>query len=100
MRVFLGTLWSSIKKTNALYVLYCEHGIAVHATQGNRASSLAEGEVSLFLELQREPGVYSRVKAGRAIQNSYLFSDVRTPVYLKWIPQESKLGLAGQYKHF
>ena len=38
-----------MKKTKALYVHYCEHGIAVHATQGNRASFLAEGEVSLFL---------------------------------------------------
>ena len=27
-------------------MLYCEHGIAEHAMQGNCASSLAEGEVS------------------------------------------------------
>ena len=33
-----------------------------------------------FLELRREPGVYSRVTAGMAIQNSCLFSDVKTPV--------------------
>ena len=34
----------------------------------------------VFHELRREPGVYSRVTAGMAIQNSCLFSDVRTPV--------------------
>ena len=34
----------------------------------------------VFLELQRDPGVYSRVTAGMAIQNFCLFSDVRTPV--------------------
>ena len=32
-----------------------------------------------FLELRQEPGVYSRVTAGMAIQNSTLFSEVRTP---------------------
>ena len=53
-----------------------------------------------FLELQRVPGVYSGVAAGMTIQNSCLFSDVITPVYLRWIPHESKLGWAGQYGHF
>ena len=33
-----------------------------------------------FLELRREPGVYSRVTAGMAIRNFTLFSEVRTPV--------------------
>ena len=48
----------------ALYVFDWEHGIALHAMQGNRASSCGEGEVSWFflscggnlgyiLELQR-----------------------------------------------
>ena len=50
-----------------------------------------------FLELRQEPGLYSRVTAGMAIRNSSLFSEVRTPVYLRWTPQESKLGLAGKY---
>ena len=31
-----------------------------------------------LLDLQWEPGVYSRVTAGMALQNSCLFSDVRT----------------------
>ena len=48
-----------------------------------------------FLELQQERGVYSRVTVGMAIRNSTLFSEVRTPVYLGWTPQESKLGLKG-----
>ena len=46
-----------------------------------------------FLELQQEPGVYSRVIAGMAIRKSTLFSELRTPVYLGRTPQESKLGL-------
>ena len=49
----------------------------------------------VFLKLCWETGVYSRVTAGMAIQNSCLFSDIRTPVLLRWTPQESKLGLAG-----
>ena len=48
-----------------------------------------------FLELRQERGVYSRVTAGMAIRNSSLFTEVRTPVQLRWTPQESKLGLKG-----
>ena len=54
----------------------------------------------VFLELQREAGVCSRVKAGEFIKNFCFFSDVRTPIYLRWTPKESKLGLAGQYGRF
>ena len=49
----------------------------------------------VFLELQREAGVCSKVTAGEVIKNFCLFSDVRTPILLRWTPQESKLGLAG-----
>ena len=48
MTVFLGTLWSYIKKINAPYVFDGEHGISLHAMQGNKASSGSEGEVSRF----------------------------------------------------
>ena len=59
----------------------CKPGIALHAIQGNRASSLTEGgSLMVFLMLQWEPGVYYRVMAGVAIQNSCLLSEVRTPV--------------------
>ena len=54
----------------------------------------------VFLELQREGGVCSRVTAGEDIKNFCLFSDVQTPIQLLWTPQESKLGLAGQYGCF
>ena len=40
--VFLGTLWSSIKEVKALYLFNGEHGLAMHAMQGNRASSCGE----------------------------------------------------------
>ena len=41
--VFLGTLWCSIKKTEAPYVFDWEYGIALHAMQGNQASFAARG---------------------------------------------------------
>ena len=47
----------------------------------------------VFLELQRELGVHSRVAADVAINNFCFFSDVRTPLWLRWTPQESKLVL-------
>ena len=46
MTVFLGTLWCSIKKMEAPYIFDWEYGIALHAVQGNRASSPGEGDVS------------------------------------------------------
>ena len=46
--VLLGTLWSSIKQIKAPCVFDGEHGIALHAMQGNQASSPREGEVSWF----------------------------------------------------
>ena len=58
------------------------------------------GSLMVFLELQREPGVCSRVTAGVAFKNFCLSSDARTPVYLQWTPQESKLRLAGKYGRF
>ena len=57
-----------------------ENAIALHAMQGNRASSRIEGEVMDFLELRQEPGLYSRVTVGMSIRNWSLFSEVRTPV--------------------
>ena len=44
--VFLGTLWSSIKQNKAPCVFVWDNGIGLHAKQGNRSSSLGEGEVS------------------------------------------------------
>ena len=38
-----------------------ENAIALHAMQGNRASSRGEGEVYGFLVLRQARGVYSRV---------------------------------------
>ena len=81
MRDFWGTLCSSVKQIKAPYLFDWEQGIALHAKQGNWASTLGEGEVSwFFLELRREPGVNSRVTAGVAIKIFSLFSEVRAPV--------------------
>ena len=42
------TLFSSVKQIKAPYLFDWEQGITLHAVQGNRASSLSEGEVSWF----------------------------------------------------
>ena len=39
----MGTLWSSVKQIKAPYEFDWEHGIALHAVQGNWDSSLREG---------------------------------------------------------
>ena len=45
-----------------------DHRIALHERQGIRALTPAEGGCIMgFLELQQEPGVYSRVTAGMAV---------------------------------
>ena len=44
--VFLGSLWCSIKKSEAPYMFYWENGIALHAIQGNLASFPSEGDFS------------------------------------------------------
>ena len=48
LRDFWGTLCSSVKQIKAPYLFDWEQGIALHAMQGNRASSLSEGDVSWF----------------------------------------------------
>ena len=45
---FWGTLCSSVKQIKAPYRFDWEQGIALHAMQGNRASSLSKGIVSWF----------------------------------------------------
>ena len=55
-----------------------ENAIALHAMQGNRASSRGEGEVSWVFSSLQAPGVYSRVMTGMPILNGSLFSEVRT----------------------
>ena len=46
MTAFSGTLWSSIKEVKAPFMFDGEHGIALHAMQGTRASSRTEGYFS------------------------------------------------------
>ena len=58
-----------------------ENAIALHAMEGNRASSRGEGDVSLgFLDLRQAPGIYSRVMTGMPILNGSLFREVSTHV--------------------
>ena len=65
MTGFLGTLWSSIKQVKAPYVFDGEHGIALHAIQGNRASSYSEGEVSwVFSSCRGNLGYIPKLRRG------------------------------------
>ena len=48
LRDFWGTLCNSVKQIKAPYLFDWEQGIALHAMQGNRVSSLIEGEFSWF----------------------------------------------------
>ena len=48
MTVFLVSLLSAIKEVKGPFMFDVEHGIALHAMQGNQASSHGEGEVSWF----------------------------------------------------
>ena len=83
----------------AAYLFNWEQGIALHAMQGNRASSLNEGEVSWFFSSCGGTWDMFSSYGGVAIKNFCLFNDVRTPLYFRWTPQ-SKLGLAEQYGRF
>ena len=67
--VFLGILWSSIKEIKVPYVFDWEPGIALHATQGNRASSCGEGEVSfVFSSCVRYLGYILDLRRGWAFE--------------------------------
>ena len=51
MTVFLVTLGCSIKQIEVPYMFDWEHGIALHAMQGNQASSLGEGKSHRFFRV-------------------------------------------------
>ena len=58
-----------------------ENAIALHAMQGNRASSRGEGEVSwIFSICEQARWVYSSFATGMPILNRSLISEVRTLV--------------------
>ena len=58
--VLFWTLWSSVKQIEAPYVFDWENRIALHAMQGNRASSRGEGEVSwVFMSYGRNLCIFS-----------------------------------------
>ena len=48
--------------------------------KGIRPHLADRGSLMGFLELQQEPGVYSRVTVGMSIRNWSLFSEFRTPI--------------------
>ena len=77
----LGTFCCSIKKIEAPYVFDWEFAIALHAMQGNRASSPSEVDVSWdFSSCGRNLGYIIELKRGWPLETPLFFSEVRTPV--------------------
>ena len=65
MTVLLGTLWSTIKQTEAPYVFDWENAIALDTVQGIRASSRIEGKVSwVFSSCGRNLGYILELRRG------------------------------------
>ena len=65
VKVLLGTLWSSIKQIEALYMFDWENAIALDTMQGNRASSRREGNVSwVFSSCGRNLGYILELRRG------------------------------------
>ena len=63
--MLLGTLWSSIKQIEALYVFDWENAIAMDIMQGNGASSGREGNVSwVFSSCGRNLGYILELRRG------------------------------------
>ena len=81
MRVFLGTIWSSIKQVTTTYVFDWEQGIALHTIQGNRH----------HLTSRDKSHGFSRVAAGTwGILSSYGGDDPSKLVFVQ-LSQESCL---------
>ena len=80
MRVFWGTLCTSVKQIHDPYLFDWEQGIALHACRGIGPHLSASGNSDGFSRVSAEAGVCSRVTAGVDIKNFCLFSDVRTPI--------------------
>ena len=76
MNDFWGTLSSSVKKIKAPYLFDWEQGIALHAMQGNWASSLSEGEVSWFFSsCSGNVGYILELRQGKPLTN-FVFSSM------------------------
>ena len=66
LKMFLGTLWCSIRKIEAPY-LFGNTGLLCLQCRGIEPHFPARGMSHRFLELLQEPGVYSRVTVGMAV---------------------------------
>ena len=78
--LFLGTLWCSIKKIEALYMFDWEYSIALCIQcRGIEPHFPASGMSHTISQVAARTWGISRVTAGMAIRNSTLFSEVRKP---------------------
>ena len=101
VRDFWGTLCNSFKQIKAPYLFDSEQGVALHAVQGNQASSFSERKVWWFFSsCIGMLGYVLKLRRGKSLKTFDFFSDVRTHISLWWTPQESKLCLTGQYGRF
>ena len=66
MREFWGTLCTSVKQIKAPYLFDWEQGIALHAMQGNQASSFSEQKSDGFSRVAVGSwGMFSSYSGGR-----------------------------------
>ena len=98
MTVFLGTLGSAIKEVKAPFLLDVEEELLCKHCSGIGPHLWIGESLMFFLKLQLKCGVYSRFTMDMALQDSCLFSDVRTPLLLQGTTRDSLQSLAGQYE--
>ena len=77
--VFLGLDDVPSRKSRLLTCLIGNTGLLCMQCRGIESQFPARGMSHIFLKLQQDPGVYTRVTAGMAIRNSTLFSEVTIP---------------------
>ena len=95
MKVFLGTLWCSIKKNEASYVFNGEYDIALHLKQGIRAPSPLRGMSHGISRVAAGTwGIFSSY-SGDGNSKLHLVQRSQDSCLAQWTPQESKLGLTG-----
>ena len=75
VRDFWGTLCTSVKQIKAPYLFDWEQGIALHALQGNQASSFCErGVWWFFSSCSRKLGYVLELRRGKSLK-TFVFSE-------------------------
>ena len=89
----MGTVLRSIKEVKAPIIFDGYHGIALHVTQGIGPHLAASGKSHGFSRVALGTwDVFVRA-GGDGASKSCMFSDIRTPVYLKGTAWDSPRGM-------